>query len=34
MNLIEEFGGYERAKEIAFDPLHPQMTHVSNDGRQ
>ena len=33
MNLIEEFGGYERAKEIAFDPLHPQMTHVSNDGR-
>ena len=33
MNLIEQLGGYERAKEIAFDPLHPQMTHVSNDGR-
>ena len=26
-------GGYEKAKEIAFDPLHTQMTHVSNDGR-
>lgn len=33
MNLIERLGGYEKAKEIAFDPLHPQMTHVSNDGR-
>lgn len=33
MNLIEQLGGYEKAKEIAFDPLHPQMTHVSNDGR-
>ena len=33
MNLIEHFGGYDKAKEIAFDPLHPQMTHVSNDGR-
>lgn len=33
MSLIEQLGGYERAKEIAFDPLHPQMTHVSNDGR-
>ena len=33
MNLIEKLGGYEKAKEIVFDPLHPQMTHVSNDGR-
>ena len=33
MNLIEQLGGYEKAKEIVFDPLHPQMTHVSNDGR-
>lgn len=33
MNLIEKLGGYEKAKEIAFDPLHTQMTHVSNDGR-
>ncbi|WP_180062126.1 hypothetical protein [Acinetobacter sp. YH12120] len=33
MNLIEQIGGYGKAKEIAFDPLHPQMTHVSNDGR-
>lgn len=33
MNLIERLGGYEKAKEIVFDPLHPQMTHVSNDGR-
>lgn len=33
MNLIEQLGGYEQAKEIAFDPLHPQMTHVSNCGR-
>ena len=32
MNLIEQLGGYEQAKEIAFDPLHPQMTHVSIDG--
>lgn len=31
--LIEKVGGIERAREIAFDPLHPQMTHVSNDGR-
>ena len=33
MSLIEQLGGYERAKEIAFDPLHLQITHVSNDGR-
>ncbi|UNT61069.1 hypothetical protein [Acinetobacter towneri] len=33
MNLIEQLGGYGKAKEIVFDPLHPQMTHVSNDGR-
>ncbi|OTG70613.1 hypothetical protein B9T38_12185 [Acinetobacter sp. ANC 4218] len=33
MNLIEQLGGYEKAKEIVFDPLHPKMTHVSNDGR-
>lgn len=33
MKLIEQLGGYEKAKEIVFDPLHPQMTHVSNDGR-
>lgn len=33
MNLIEQLGGYKKAKEIAFDPLHQQMTHVSNDGR-
>lgn len=33
MNIIEQLGGYGKAKEIAFDPLHPQMTHVSNDGR-
>ena len=32
-NLIERVGGIEKAREIAFDPLHPQMTHVSNDGR-
>lgn len=32
-NLIEKVGGIEKAREIAFDPLHPQMTHVSNDGR-
>lgn len=32
-NLIEIVGGIEKAREIAFDPLHPQMTHVSNDGR-
>lgn len=32
-NLIEKLGGIEKAREIAFDPLHPQMTHVSNDGR-
>ena len=32
MNPIEQLGGYEKAKEIVFDPLHPQMTHVSNDG--
>ena len=32
MDLIEQLGGYEKAKEIVFDPLHPQMTHVSNDG--
>ena len=31
--LIEKVGGIEKAREIAFDPLHPQMTHVSNDGR-
>ena len=31
-NLIEKVGGIEKAREIAFDPLHPQMTHVSNDG--
>lgn len=32
-NLIEKVGGIEKAREIAFDPLHPQMSHVSNDGR-
>lgn len=32
-NLIEKVGGIEKARRIAFDPLHPQMTHVSNDGR-
>lgn len=32
-HLIEKVGGIEKAREIAFDPLHPQMTHVSNDGR-
>lgn len=32
-NLIEKVGGIEKAREVAFDPLHPQMTHVSNDGR-
>lgn len=32
-NLIEKVGGIEKVREIAFDPLHPQMTHVSNDGR-
>ena len=32
-NLIEKVGGIEKAREIAFDPFHPQMTHVSNDGR-
>lgn len=32
-NLIEKVGGIEMAREIAFDPLYPQMTHVSNDGR-
>lgn len=32
-NLIEKVGGIEKAREIAFDPLHSQMSHVSNDGR-
>ncbi|KCX93052.1 hypothetical protein J568_2026 [Acinetobacter baumannii 6112] len=25
--------GVDRARELAFDPLHPKMTHVSDDGR-
>ena len=32
MNLIEKLG-LEKCKQIVSDPLHPQMTHVSNDGR-
>ncbi|WP_202724812.1 hypothetical protein [Acinetobacter pittii] len=30
--FIREFG-IERAKELINDPLHPKMTHVSDDGR-
>ncbi|WP_312056875.1 hypothetical protein [Acinetobacter courvalinii] len=25
--------GVEKARKLAFDPLHPQMTHVTDDGR-
>ena len=32
MNLIEKLG-LEKCKAIVSDPLHPQMTHVSDDGR-
>ena len=32
MNLIEKLG-LEKCKQIVSDPLHLQMTHVSNDGR-
>lgn len=25
--------GVDKARKLAFDPLHPQMTHVTDDGR-
>lgn len=35
MNAIQfiKDNGVERARKLAFDQLHPQMTHVTDDGR-